>query len=150
MTFNKEGKAITVKGIAEKAKLKAIGARQWYKAGMQGYCCAIAHLESSEGKEENIPQEIQEVLELYTMVFHEPENLPPKRSHDHRIPLQPGARPVNIRPYKNSYEQKGEIEKQVAEMLQAAIIQKSTSPYASSVLLVKKKDHTWRMCVDNR
>lgn len=62
----------------------------------------------------------------------------------------PGAAPVNIRTYKYSLAQKDEIEKQVAVMLQQGIIRPSVSPYASPVLLVKKKDGSWRFCVDYR
>ncbi len=42
------------------------------------------------------------------------------------------------------------MEKQIDEMLQSSIIRTTTSPYASHVLLVKRKDGSWRLCVDYR
>jgi hypothetical protein len=62
----------------------------------------------------------------------------------------PGAQQVFARPYRYAPLLKTEIERQVTNMLQQGIIQKSTSAFASPVLLVKKKDQSWRFCVDYR
>ena len=90
------------------------------------------------------------MLDQYQDVFHKPNQLPPKRIYDHHIPLLPNAIPVNSRPYRYSPFHKTEIEKQVQELLDAGLIVHSMSPFASPVLLVRKKDGTWRFCVDYR
>lgn len=61
-----------------------------------------------------------------------------------------GAPPVSVRPYRYSPELKDEIGKQVQEMLATGVIQPSTSAFSSPVLLVKKKDGSYRFCVDYR
>jgi hypothetical protein len=58
---------------------------------------------------------------------------------DHAIDLLPGAQPFRLRPYRYTPQQKDEIEKQVREMLSSGVIQQSSSPFASPILLVKKK-----------
>ncbi|KAL4278859.1 hypothetical protein GQ457_03G027370 [Hibiscus cannabinus] len=96
------------------------------------------------------PHCCQLLLQEYTDIFEEPKQLPPPRTHDHAITLQPGAQPINLRPYRFPYHQKTEVEKRITELLAASIIQNSKSPFASPCLLVKKKDGTWRLCVDYR
>ena len=93
---------------------------------------------------------IQQLLDEFASLFEQPTQLPPSRACDHAIPLVPGAGPVYSRPYRFAPAVKDEVEKQVHEMLTSGLIQKSSNPFASPVLLVKKKDGTWRFCVDYR
>lgn len=58
--------------------------------------------------------------------------------------------PVNKRPYRYPSVKKDVIESLVQQMLDQGIIQPSCSPFASPVVLVGKKDGSWRLCVDYR
>jgi hypothetical protein len=79
-----------------------------------------------------------------------PKVSPPTRNHDHEIHLIPGSVPPNIRPYRYPYAQKSEIEHMVEEMLEAGIIRPSQSSYSAPVVMVFKKDRSWRMCPNYR
>ncbi|KAM1079465.1 hypothetical protein ACFX2B_014021 [Malus domestica] len=95
-------------------------------------------------------KQLQEVLGQFDTIFVLPIELPPSRVHNHQIPLIPGSKPPNIRPYHYGPLQKTEIEKAVQELLKAGFIRPSHSPFSCPVLLVKKKEETWRMCMDYR
>lgn len=78
VTFSRDSKQTTLKGIIEGSKLQAntaslkvITAERWYKAGVDGNCCAIGRYIPTEMSEEegSIPREIQQVLEQYKDVF---------------------------------------------------------------------------------
>ncbi|KAJ3689593.1 hypothetical protein LUZ61_018757 [Rhynchospora tenuis] len=123
------------------------------KEAADGNEVLIAHLflvkpESHINKSEKL--QLADILDKYKAVFQEPCALPPSRTVDHSIPLIPGTSPVSQRPYRYSYFQKLKIEKIIAELLKNNLIQPSASPFASPILLVKKKDGTWRLCVDYR
>ncbi|XP_047978667.1 uncharacterized protein LOC125220549 [Salvia hispanica] len=97
-----------------------------------------------------IQPEVRTMLETFRQVFTMPTGMPPRREFDHRIHLLPNSKPVNVRPYRYPYFQKNEIERQVREMLDQGIIQRSHSPFSSPVLLIRKKDGTFRFCIDYR
>ncbi|GJW93030.1 ty3-gypsy retrotransposon protein [Tanacetum coccineum] len=94
--------------------------------------------------------ELDQLLAPYDSLFQIPTCLPPSRVVDHRIHLLPNTKSVNVRPYRYPHYQKGKMEKLVNEMLSQGIIRFSHSPFSSPVLLVKKKDGSYRFCVDYR
>ena len=79
-----------------------------------------------------------------------PNELPPPRAVDHKIVLVPGATPPNQRYYRLSYEEQAECQRQIEDGLAKGHIRPSTSPWGSPVLFVKKKDGSFRMCIDYR
>lgn len=67
----------------------------------------------------------------------------------HRINTGDAA-PIHRRPYRVSASERQIIQAEVNKMLTKGIIEPSSSPWASPVVLVKKKDNTWRFCIDYR
>lgn len=110
----------------------------------------LYHIEASD-PQLDVNRSLTKLLGSYTDIFDEPSSFPPFREDiNHKIPLETGANHLNLRPYRYSSMQKDAIDKMVREMLDQRIIQYSSSPYASLVVLVKKKDGSWRLCVDYR
>jgi hypothetical protein len=132
--------------------LQPIEAEQLWKACKGNDIWSFVVLEEFSPKQsgEEVPESIQQTVHQYSEVFQDPKTLPPSRVYDHAISLEKDVAPVNCRPYKYSPQHKTEIERQVQELLQAGLISHSTSPFASPVLLVQKKDGSWRFCVDYR
>jgi hypothetical protein len=110
------------------------------------------HLDISEEstKSSDVSVEIQQLLSTYADIFAAKVAFPPPRSCCYTIPLITEARLVYVRPYRHAPTLKDEIESQVQEMLTSDLIQHNSSSFCSPVLLVKKKDHTYRFCVDYR
>ena len=68
---------------------------------------------------------------------------------EHRIETG-DAKPIFQYPFFSSWKTRAIIQKQVNEMEARGIIEKSHSPWASPVVLLKKPDDTWRFCIDYR
>ena len=96
------------------------------------------------------PKTLQTLLLQFSTLFETPKGLPPPRTHDHKILLVDENQTVKLRPYRYPAVQKDEIERMVVEMKDTGIIRDSTSSFASPVILVKKKDGSWRLCIDYR
>jgi hypothetical protein len=114
---------------------------------------AVLSIPQDESKQEQymvsgIPLEVQEIIHENADLFETPNSRPPNKTFDHAIHLYPNSVPVNCSPYSYLPHLKDEIERQVSAMLQAGTVVPSISPFASPVLLVKKKDGSWRFYVD--
>ncbi|KAI4294771.1 hypothetical protein MLD38_040902 [Melastoma candidum] len=100
----------------------------------------------------SLPSVVVSLLQEFDDVFPKemPAELPPIRGIEHQIDFIPGA-PIPNRPaYRYSPQEAKELQKQVDELLSKGYVRESMSPCSLPVLLVPKKDGTWRMCVDCR
>lgn len=110
---------------------------------------AVCATEKPQGLQP-LNDDMRALVNQFEDIFQTPTGLPLTRTIEHHINLKEGTNPINVRPYRYAYFQKDEIERQVTEMLQSGIIRPSSSPFSSPVLLVKKKDGSWRFCTDYR
>jgi len=90
---------------------------------------------------------VQNFLEVFP---NDIPGLPPNREIEFSIDLMPGVGPISIAPYRMSPSELVELKKQLEELLEKQFIRPSVSPWGAPVLLVKKKDGSFRLCVDYR
>ena len=110
--------------------------------------CFVMSSDQTDFKQQ-YPANIQAILNKHDRVFGSiPPGRPPDRGFEHIIELEEGVQAVITTPYRHPKAYKDEIEKAIRELLEMGHIRPSSSPFASSVVLVKKKDGTMRMCID--
>ncbi|GJU74776.1 putative reverse transcriptase domain-containing protein [Tanacetum coccineum] len=99
-----------------------------------------------DGKQEGIV-----VVRDFPKVFPDDlSGLPPVREIEFRIELVPGAMPVAKSPYRLAPSELEEFSGQLKELQDKGFIRPSSSPWGAPVLFVKKKDGSFRMCIDYR
>ena len=93
---------------------------------------------------------VQALLQDFPEVQQEPTSLPPKRSHQHAIPLVEGARPVRKSPYRLQPREFQQLKECINAWLEKGWVRPSTSSWASPVFFVSKKNGELRLVVDYR
>ncbi|XXG69581.1 hypothetical protein AAC387_Pa06g2405 [Persea americana] len=123
----------------------ALKAERMMHSGCEGY---IAFISEKKPVQElgNIPV----VCEFPDVFPNEVPGLPPTREVDFTIELMPGTAPISKAPYRMAPLELYELKKQIHDLLDKGLIQPSVSPWGAPVLFVKKKDGTFRMCIDYR
>ncbi|GKV14749.1 hypothetical protein SLEP1_g25572 [Rubroshorea leprosula] len=97
-------------------------------------------------------EEIRSLLEEFSDVVLDEilPGLPPMRDIQHAIDFIPGSVILNKPAYRMNPQEYAELQRQVKELMEKGLVKENVSPCTVPVLLVPKKDGTWRMCVDSR
>jgi len=108
----------------------------------------VAHTEKNSTTEKiSVIPIVEECADVFPDEIPE---LPPSRDVDFTIDLIPGAGLVSMAPYRMAPTELAELKKRIKDLLEKKFIRPSASPWGASVLLVKKKDDSLRLCVDYR
>ncbi|GKA24435.1 putative reverse transcriptase domain-containing protein [Tanacetum coccineum] len=119
---------------------------KYIEKGGELFLAQVTEQEPKEKRLEDVP-----VIRDFPEVFpDELPGLPPPRQVEFRIDLIPGAAPVARAPYRLAPSEMKELSKQLQELLEKGFIRPSSSPWGAPVLFVKKKDGSFRMCIDYR
>ena len=102
--------------------------------------------QSLEREIEDVPV-VRDFLDVFADDLPGP---PLEREIDFPIDLVPGTTPISLPPYRMAPAKLKELKAQLQELVDGGFIRPSTSPWGAPVLFVKKKDGTWRLCIEYR
>lgn len=101
----------------------------------------LQHLSSNRG------EEIRRIFENFPECWKEPKIGGIKNFRAH---IEVQGRPIKSAIRRLAPELKVELEKELEKLLESQAIRESKSPWGSPPVFVKKKDGTWRLCIDYR
>ncbi|GKA29304.1 putative reverse transcriptase domain-containing protein [Tanacetum coccineum] len=134
-------------------RLNIISCTKTQKYLLKGCPIFLAHvtMKKTEDKSEEKRLEDVPIIRGFPDVFPEDlTGLPPTRQVEFQIDLVPGAAPVARAPYRLAPSEMKELLGQLQELSDKGFIRPSSSPWEAPVLFVKKKDESFRMCIDYR
>ncbi|GJT23138.1 putative reverse transcriptase domain-containing protein [Tanacetum coccineum] len=144
-----KSKTLVIEGNRNNSRLKIVSCiktQKYIEKGCELFLAQVTEQESKEKRLEDVP-----VIRDFPEVFPEDlPRLPPPRQVEFRIDLIPGAAPVARAPYRLAPSEMKELSKQLQELSEKGFIRPSSSLWGAPVLFVKKKDGSFRMCIDYR
>ncbi|GKA49719.1 putative reverse transcriptase domain-containing protein [Tanacetum coccineum] len=140
-------------GKGEKSKLSIISCTKTQKYIKRGCLIFLAQVTMKEIENESEEKRLEDVPTVWNFSEVFLEDLPglsPTRQVEFQIDLVPGAAPVARAPYRLALSELQELSTQLQELSDKGFIRPSSSPWGAPVLFVKKKDGSFRMCIDYR
>ncbi|KAL8155134.1 hypothetical protein AgCh_000504 [Apium graveolens] len=116
------------------------------KKGNEAY---LAYMMNTKKEVPDI-HDIPLVNEFEDVFLKDLPGLPPNREIEFSIQLAPGTAPVSKTPYRLAPVKMKELASQLQELLDKGMIRPSVSPWGASVLFIKKKYGSMRLCIDYR
>ena len=126
--------------------ISALETKRLLQKGCEAYLAHVLDKSSPEMIIESVPI----VCEFSDVFPDDLPGLPPDRELEFEIELLPGSAPVSIPPYRMTSTELKEVKVQLQDLVNKGFIQPSVCPWGASVLFVKKKDGTLRLCIDYR
>ena len=108
------------------------------------------HKEASENLNNNQKEQLKTFLVINQSVFSK-DKLDIGRTDlvMHKIDTQ-GSMPIRQKPRRIPFAQRNELKDHIDKMLKQDLIEPSESPWASQIVIIRKKDNSLRLCLDYR
>ncbi|GJZ58638.1 putative reverse transcriptase domain-containing protein [Tanacetum coccineum] len=125
-------------------------AQKYMEKGCQLFLAQVTVKENKDKSKEKRLEDVPTVRDFPEVFPEDLPGLPPIRQVEFQIDLVPGAAPVARAPYRLAPSEMEELSTQLQELSDKGFIRPSSSPWGAPVLFVKKKDGSFRMCIDYR
>ncbi|GKE47587.1 hypothetical protein Tco_1478845, partial [Tanacetum coccineum] len=137
----------------EESRLNIISCTKAQEYLSKGCDVFLAHITTKEANDKSKGKRLEDVpiIRDFPEVF--PKDLlgiPPAQQVEFQIDLVPGSAPVAQAPYRLAPSKMKELAEQLQELSKKGFIRPSSSPWGALVLFVKKKNRSFRMCIDYR
>nr|GEW69501.1 putative reverse transcriptase domain-containing protein [Tanacetum cinerariifolium] len=137
----------------DRSKLNIISCTKTQKYIQKGCQVYLAQVTSKKAKDKLEEKRLEDVpiIQDFPQVFLEDlPGFPPARQVEFQIDLVPGAAPIARASYRLAPAEMQELSTQLQELSERGFIRPSSLPWGAPVLFVKKKDGSFRMCIDTR
>ncbi|GKE87786.1 putative reverse transcriptase domain-containing protein, partial [Tanacetum coccineum] len=134
-------------------RLNIISCTKTRKYILKGCPIFFAHVTTKDTEEKSKEKRLEDVpiVQDFPKVFPKDlSGIPPNRKVEFRIDLVPGAALVARAPYRLVPSEMKELSEQLKELSDKGFIRTNSSPWGAPVLFIKKKDGSFRMCIDYR